>query len=75
VDFRCTIIYGTPSMHIAMMKALEFNNFDLNSLRVVCTAGAICPEHLIRQMKENYTVDSVMVINTIHTNDFTYYVM
>jgi len=56
---KCTIIYGTPTMHIAMMNVPDFANYDLSSLRFACTAGAICPEELIREMKSKYTVDTV----------------
>jgi fatty-acyl-CoA synthase len=46
-------------MHLAMMNAPEFSKHDLSSLRLAVTAGAICPEELIREMKAKYTVDTV----------------
>jgi len=58
---RCTVVYGTPTMHIAMMNVPGFESYDLSSLRLACTAGAICPEELIREMKTKYTVESVGV--------------
>ena len=59
---RCTVVYGTPTMHIAMMNVPGFESYDLSSLRLACTAGAICPEELIKEMKTKYTVDTVGVM-------------
>ena len=58
---KCTVIYGTPTMHIDILHAPQFGDNDLSSLRLAVTAGSICPEELIRQMKERYTVDNVAV--------------
>jgi acyl-coenzyme A synthetase/AMP-(fatty) acid ligase len=48
-------------MHIDMIHFPEFNSYDVSSLRLATTAGAICPEELIKLMKEKYTVDGVVV--------------
>lgn len=45
------------------MNAPDFSKHDLSSLRLACTAGAICPEELIREMKAKYTVETVGVRN------------
>ena len=48
-------------MHIDMLNVPELEKHDITSLRKAVTAGAICPEELIRNMKVKYTVDSVDV--------------
>ncbi|CAL8078703.1 unnamed protein product [Orchesella dallaii] len=57
---KCTSVYGTPTMHIDIINASGFEKHDMSSLKVAVTAGAICPEELIRQMKDKYTVESVV---------------
>jgi fatty-acyl-CoA synthase len=52
-------MYGTPTMHIDMVNLPNIDEYPLNSLRMAVTAGAICPEELVRQMKAKYTVDKV----------------
>lgn len=59
--FRCTAVYGTPTMHIDIIHAPSFEKHDVTSLKAAVTAGSICPEELIRRMKERYTVDNVIV--------------
>lgn len=48
-------------MHIDILHCPEFGKHDMSSLRLAVTAGAICPEELIRKMKSQYTVDNVGV--------------
>jgi len=54
-------MYGTPTMHIDMLHAPNFEKYNLASLRLAVTAGAVCPEELIRDMKKGYSVDAVAV--------------
>ncbi|XP_021956368.1 medium-chain acyl-CoA ligase ACSF2, mitochondrial isoform X2 [Folsomia candida] len=56
---RCTVLYSTPTMHIDILNCPVFPKHDVTSLRLAVTAGAVCPEELIGQMKAQYTVDNV----------------
>lgn len=59
--YRCTAVYGTPTMHIDIIHTPGLDKYDMTSLKTAVTAGAICPEELIRQMKQKYTVENVVV--------------
>lgn len=48
-------------MHIDIINAPGFDKYNVSSLTTAVTAGSICPEELIKQMKEKYTVDNVSV--------------
>ncbi len=53
--FRCTILMGTPTMHVDMTTVPDLKKKDLSSLRLALTAGAICPEELMRDMGKAYS--------------------
>ena len=58
---KCTIILGTPTMHMDILNLQDFHEFDLNSLRLALIGGATSCPSLIREMKDKYTVDRVFV--------------
>lgn len=45
--YRCTIVFGVPTMFQMMMEAPRFAVADLSSLRLCITGGAPCPVPLI----------------------------
>jgi fatty-acyl-CoA synthase len=47
--YRCTSLYGVPTMFIAQLDHPEFATFDLSSLRTGVMAGAICPIEIMRR--------------------------
>jgi len=49
----CTVLYGVPTMFIAMLGLENFNSYDLNSLRTGVMAGSLCPvEVMTKTIKE-----------------------
>jgi fatty-acyl-CoA synthase len=46
---RCTVLYGVPTMFIAMQSLPEFSSFDLSSLRGGIMAGSICPVEVMKR--------------------------
>ncbi|WP_323794366.1 AMP-binding protein, partial [Nocardioides sp.] len=48
-DERCTVVYGVPTMFIAMQSAPGFADYDLTSLRSGIMAGSICPVEVMRR--------------------------
>lgn len=48
-------------MHIDIIHTPGLDKYDMTSLKTAVTAGAICPEELIRLMKQKYTVENVVV--------------
>ncbi len=48
-DYRCTSLYGVPTMFIAELDHPDFAKFDLTSLRTGMMAGAPCPVEVMRR--------------------------
>jgi fatty-acyl-CoA synthase len=47
--YRCTSLYGVPTMFIAELDHPDFAKFDLTSLRTGMMAGAPCPVEVMRR--------------------------
>jgi fatty-acyl-CoA synthase len=47
--YRCTSLYGVPTMFIAELDHPDFEKFDLSSLRTGMMAGAPCPMEVMRR--------------------------
>lgn len=58
--YRCTALYGVPTMFIAELALENLADFDLSSLRTGIMAGSPCPDEVMRQ-----------VINTMHMDEVT----
>jgi len=48
-EYRCTSLYGVPTMFIAELDHPDFPKFDLSSLRTGMMAGAPCPIEVMRR--------------------------
>ncbi len=48
-EYRCTSLYGVPTMFIAELDHPEFSSFDLSSLRTGMMAGSPCPVEVMRR--------------------------
>jgi fatty-acyl-CoA synthase len=46
-NHRCTVIFGVPTMFIALLNHPEFSKFDLTSLRTGIMGGAPCPREVM----------------------------
>ena len=58
--YRCTSLYGVPTMFIAELALENLGDFDLSSLRTGIMAGSPCPDEVMRQ-----------VIKTMHMEEVT----
>ena len=58
--YRCTALYGVPTMFIAELALENLAEFDLSSLRTGIMAGSPCPDEVMRK-----------VINTMHMEEVT----
>ncbi len=47
---KATVIYGVPTMFVAMLEEEDFNKYNLTSLRTGIMAGAPCPEPLMNEV-------------------------
>jgi fatty-acyl-CoA synthase len=48
-EYRCTSVYGVPTMFIAELDHPDFKQFDLTSLRTGVMAGSPCPIEVMRR--------------------------
>jgi fatty-acyl-CoA synthase len=48
-EYRCTSLYGVPTMFIAELDHPDFAKYDLGSLRTGMMAGAPCPVEIMRR--------------------------
>jgi fatty-acyl-CoA synthase len=60
-SYRCTSLYGVPTMFIAMLELPNFDGFDLTSLRTGIMAGSPCPEPVMRAVIERMGMAGVAI--------------
>ncbi|XP_059469903.1 medium-chain acyl-CoA ligase ACSF2, mitochondrial isoform X2 [Neocloeon triangulifer] len=50
---KCTIVYGTPTMHIDLLNAISAESVKKSDLcvKIAVTAGAFCPAEIQRKIK------------------------
>lgn len=58
---RCTVLYGVPTMFIAMLAHPEFAEFDLSSLRTGVMAGAPCPVEVMKRVIDDMGMRDVTI--------------
>ncbi len=60
-DERCTVLYGVPTMFIAMQRLPTFADYDLTSLRSGIMAGSICPIEVMRHCIDDMHMSGVSI--------------
>lgn len=60
-NHRCTVIFGVPTMFIALLNHPDFNKFDLSSLRTGIMAGAPCPRELMNTVIDKMGIKGMSV--------------
>ena len=58
---RCAVLYGVPTMFIAMLGHPEFGRFDLTSLRSGIMAGSPCPIEIMKQVTSKMHMPEVTI--------------
>jgi fatty-acyl-CoA synthase len=58
-SYRCTSLYGVPTMFIAELELPNFDDFDLSSLRTGIMAGSPCPEPVMRAVIDRMNMTGV----------------
>jgi len=58
--YRCTALYGVPTMFVSMLEHKDFERYDLSRLRTGIVAGASCPIDLMQR-----------IINDMHMAEVT----
>ncbi|MHC5353285.1 AMP-binding protein [Myroides sp. LJL115] len=58
---KCTSLYGVPTMFIAELDLPNFEDYDLSSLRTGVMAGSLCPESVMRKVKEQMNMQEISI--------------
>jgi fatty-acyl-CoA synthase len=58
---RCAVLFGVPTMFIAMLGHAEFGRFDLSSLRSGIMAGSPCPIEVMKQVVSRMHMPEVTI--------------
>ena len=58
---HCTALYGVPTMFLAELECVDFQQYDLTSLRTGVMAGAPCPEMLMRRVMTDMHLPEITI--------------
>jgi len=58
---RCTSVYGVPAMYVAELALLDFEQFDLTSLRTGMMSGAPCPIELMKRVLREMHIGELVI--------------
>ena len=56
---KCTVLYGVPTMFIAMYSHPMFHMFDMSSLRTGIMAGTVCPIEVMKRVVADMHVTEI----------------
>ena len=56
---KCTVLYGVPTMFIAMYSHPMFKMFDMSSLRTGIMAGTVCPIEVMKRVVADMHVTEI----------------
>jgi fatty-acyl-CoA synthase len=59
--YKCTSLYGVPTMFIAELQLPNFSDFDLTSLRTGVMAGSPCPIEIMKQVQSKMYMKEVSI--------------
>ncbi|MCX5848175.1 MAG: AMP-binding protein [Deltaproteobacteria bacterium] len=58
---KCTAVNGVPTMFIAILNYLEFDHYNMSSLRTGIMAGAPCPEETMNQVRTKMHCPEIVI--------------
>jgi fatty-acyl-CoA synthase len=59
--FHCDVLYGVPTMFIAILNQEDFANYDLSSLRRGIMAGAPCPIEVMKEVASKMNMGEITI--------------
>lgn len=59
---KCTAVHGVPTMFIAMLEHVQFNNFDFSSLRTGIMAGSPCPIEVMKKVIDKMNMREIVIV-------------
>ena len=58
---RCTSLYGVPTMFIAELEVVNFDQFDLRTLRTGIMAGSPCPVEVMKMVQTRMHMPEITI--------------
>ncbi|MBV9324037.1 MAG: AMP-binding protein, partial [Chloroflexi bacterium] len=58
---RCTVLYGVPTMFIMELNHVQFEKFDLSTLRTGIMGGAPCPIEVMKHVQNRMNMHEVTI--------------
>ncbi|KAH7947011.1 hypothetical protein HPB52_007408 [Rhipicephalus sanguineus] len=58
---KCSVIYGTPTMYIDLLRHLNDSSYDVSSVRKGIMAGAPCPPEVVKKSMERLNVKRLCI--------------
>jgi fatty-acyl-CoA synthase len=58
---RCTVLYGVPTMYLAMLDHPDFLSTEVSSLRTGVMAGAPCPVELMKKSVTDFHLPEITI--------------
>ncbi|GIY52333.1 medium-chain acyl-CoA ligase ACSF2, mitochondrial [Caerostris darwini] len=60
-QYKCTAIYGTPTMLIDCLNSLQLQKYDISSLNLVLLGGSPSTEKLVEDLKKQLKVSAICI--------------
>jgi fatty-acyl-CoA synthase len=60
-DERCDVLYGVPTMFIAMLNQTDFDQYGISSLRRGIMAGAPCPIEVMKEVASKMHMGEITI--------------
>jgi fatty-acyl-CoA synthase len=60
-DERCTVLYGVPTMFIALQSHPDFASYDLSALKSGIMAGSLCPVEVMKRCIDDMGMTAVSI--------------
>jgi fatty-acyl-CoA synthase len=58
---QCTALHGVPTMFIAELNTLDFNQYDLSTLRTGIMAGSNCPAEVMKRVINEMGIKEITI--------------
>jgi fatty-acyl-CoA synthase len=58
---KCTVLYGVPTMFIAVLEHPRFKDFDVSTLRTGIMAGSPCPVEVMKRVRTDLHMPEVTI--------------
>ncbi|KAA0258040.1 AMP-binding protein [Deferribacter autotrophicus] len=59
---KCTALHGVPTMFISELQVLEYENFDISSLRTGIMAGSPCPVEVMKKVMDVMNMKEITIV-------------